>query len=340
MNILLKLNYKKMIIKYIIILVFVTISYTKSLETNVTQSSRCKCGNSAPLTYIPPNLEYNLTPIKIAKNTYMFKGDLNYFNRKNGGDISNTAFIITESGVIVIDTGSSYRYAKAMIREISKITNKKITDVINTHHHPDHFLGNSAFKSAKIWASKITKENISKYGDNYINTLTNLVFDWMKGTTLKVPDHILTENYLKVGNYKLKILYLNGHTKSDIAIYDENTKTLFASDLLFYNRAAATPHANIQKWINSLKKLQKLDYKVIVTGHGSIAKDNKSFIQMIKYLSYLDKIMKDGIRKNKSVFEILQGKQPKEFKNIHLFKKERQRSVIAFYPKYEEMDYD
>ena len=281
---------------------------------------------------------YNLKPEKIAKNTYVFIGKKEYFNVKNGGDISNSAFIVTADGVIVIDTGSSSKYAEQMKKAISKITKKPIVLVINTHHHPDHFLGNSAFKDVNIISTKHTKEDITNNADTYITNLMNITYKWMQGTSVKAPNVELDEikdKYIKLGNHKLKLIYLNGHTHSDLVLYDEYTKTLFASDLIFYNRAAATPHANIENWISALENLKQVNYKVLVPGHGPISTSKEPFDQVKKYLIYLDETLRNSAKEGLSLFEILQLPKPKEFANLAMLDEEFERSVINLYPEYE-----
>ncbi|MFA9373123.1 MAG: quinoprotein relay system zinc metallohydrolase 1 [Poseidonibacter sp.] len=290
------------------------------------------------LTLFAQDFDYKLKPIKIAKNTYSLIGETEFFSVKNGGNISNSSFIITKEGVIVIDTGSSFRYGQQMLEAIKKITNKPIKMVINTHHHPDHFLGNQAFKNSTILASEYTKNDISNNGDLYIINLLNLTYKWMNKTEVKAPNKTLkpfVDKYIKLGKHKLKVIYLEGHTDSDIALYDEYTKTLFASDLIFYNRIAATPHANIEKWIISLEKLRQVDYKVLVPGHGPISYNKEPFDQMKRYLIYLDNTLKESAKKGLSVFEILQLNKPEEFRNMDMIKDEFERSIINLYPKYE-----
>jgi uncharacterized sulfatase len=284
------------------------------------------------------NYDYNLKPIKVAEDTYVFIGKKEFFNVRNGGNISNTSFIVTKDGVIVIDTGSSSKYGNQMLEAIKKITDKPVIKVINTHHHPDHFLGNSAFKDSQIFATKHTKDDIQNNGDLYIDNLYNLAYKWMEKTRVYAPNielDPLKNKYIKHGKHKIKLIYLEGHTKSDLALYDEYTKTLFASDLIFYNRIAATPHANIKTWISTLGKLRQVDYKVLVPGHGPISKEKEPFDQMRRYLIYLDKTLKNSAEKGLSVFEVLNLQKPKEFANLSMIEDEFERSVINLYPKYE-----
>ena len=281
------------------------------------------------------DFDYKLKAIKLSENSYYFYGKEEYFSKENGGDIANASFIITANSVILIDTGSSKSYGEQVKKQIEKITSKPIKYIINTHHHPDHFLGNSAFFSSDIYATEFTKEDIEKNGHLYIANLRNLIKDAINGTKIKAPDKILQSKTLDFDGYKLKVLYLNGHTQSDIAIYDENTKILYASDLVFYKRTPATPHANIQNWIKSLEELEKIDYSVLVPGHGLTSKTKEPIKENIAYLNYLDSTLKSSVKEGLDVFEILEKAIPKEFESFTMFKEEFERSVINLYPLYE-----
>jgi quinoprotein relay system zinc metallohydrolase 1 len=281
------------------------------------------------------DFDYKLKPIKLSDNSYYFYGKEEYFSKQNGGDIANSSFIITKDSVILIDTGSSKLYGEQVKKQIELITNKPIKYILNTHHHPDHFLGNIAFSNSNIYASEYTKNEIETNGDLYIMNLVNIVNDAMNDTKVKAPSQILTSKTLDLDGYKLKILYFDGHTQSDIAIYDENTKILYASDLVFYKRTPATPHANINKWIKSLKELENIPYTILVPGHGITSKTKEPIKENILYLEYLEKILSISAKEGLDIYEILNKPIPIEFKDFTMFKEEFERSVINLYPQYE-----
>ena len=52
----------------------------------------------------PPVLATGWSRSLIAPDTYVFEGAVEHFTLKNGGNILNTGFIVTEAGVIVIQT--------------------------------------------------------------------------------------------------------------------------------------------------------------------------------------------------------------------------------------------
>ena len=76
----------------------------------------------------------------------------------------------------------------------------------------------------------------------------------MKDTKLKAPNKDLNSKILDLDGYKLEVLYLDGHTKSDVAIFDSQTKILYSADLVFHKRTPATAHADIKKWIKNILK--------------------------------------------------------------------------------------
>ena len=287
------------------------------------------------LNLFSSDFEFHLKPEKIAKNSYYFYGKEEYFSEKNGGNISNTAFIITKNSVILIDTGTTVAYANQLKKQIAKISKNPIEYIINTHHHPDHFLGNKAFEKSTIFATEYTSNDIKNNGEKYVSNMIGLIGETAYSTHALSPNKLLSSKKLILDDYELEVLYFNGHTKSDIAILDKNTKTLYASDLIFNQRALSTPHANLKKWIKSLEEIKKLDFDVLVPGHGKVVFSKKVIDENIRYLKYLDEKLISAVENGLTTFEILSQEVPEDIKNYSMFKEEFERSIINLYPKYE-----
>jgi cyclase len=79
---------------------------------------------------------------------------------------SNAAVIVTNDGVVVVDSHSKPSAAQALYQEIQGVTKQPIRKVINTHFHWDHWQGNQAYAAAsptlEILTSERTKENLTK----------------------------------------------------------------------------------------------------------------------------------------------------------------------------------
>ena len=58
------------------------------------------------------------------------------------------AVILNDSGNIVVDTHGTPASAKALIKAVSRISDRPIRNVINTHWHVDHHSGNEIYKAA------------------------------------------------------------------------------------------------------------------------------------------------------------------------------------------------
>ena len=64
------------------------------------------------------------------------------------GVFGNGAFIVGPDSVVVVDTQLRPSWARDLITEIRKVTNKPVRYVINTHWHGDHTNGNMAYAVA------------------------------------------------------------------------------------------------------------------------------------------------------------------------------------------------
>ncbi|SDO71840.1 quinoprotein relay system zinc metallohydrolase 1 [Pseudomonas extremorientalis] len=282
------------------------------------------------------DLDYVLKPRLIADNTWLLEGSTDNFTRDNGGNIVNVGFIVTEPGVVVIDTGPSRRYGEALRQAIARVTDKPVIQVLLTHHHPDHGLGNQAFRDVPIGAVAGTKNLLHEQGDSMAENLYRMVGDWMRGTEVVLPSEALPAGVKTFGSHDLQLLHLRGHTGADLAILDRRTGVLFAGDLVFYQRALTTPHSpGLAIWLADIATLQGLPWTLIVPGHGPIATDAKPFEQMRDYLTWLDQLLRDGAAHGSDMPELIRSPIPERFAGINLSRYELTRSVTHLYPHYE-----
>lgn len=279
--------------------------------------------------------DYGLRAVEIAKNTYLFEGKQEDFSVENGGNIVNTAFIVTDDGVIVIDSGMSRRYGEQQRAAIAKVTDKPILAVYLTHHHPDHFLGNQAYTDTKIFALAETSKLIKVQGEDFRTNMYRLVGDWMRGTLLVMPNEKVKAGKQTIGNHELEFYSVDGHTGSDLAIFDRTTGVLFTGDLVFNGRTPTTPHANVDKWNKTLAAFKNLPFKVLVPGHGSIAKDSAPITQTSNYISWLVDTLKEGASNGMDMNEVMRSEIPEVFQSLSLVKIELTRSVTHLYPTFE-----
>ncbi len=281
-------------------------------------------------------LRYTLQPRQIADDVWLLKGSTDNFDKANGGNIVNTGFIVTESGVVVIDSGPSRRYGEAMRAAIASVTDRPVIKLLLTHHHPDHVLGNQAFTDVPIAALAGTTELLREQGNAMAENMYRLVGDWMRGTEVVLPSETLAPGKLEIGGRSLRLLALRGHTGADLAILDERSGVLFAGDILFYQRALTTPNSpGLDVWLEDLDTLEALPWKRLVAGHGPVADDAAPFLQMRDYLGWLDGLLREAANGGADMNEVIQSPIPERFAGISLTRYELIRSVSHLYPRYE-----
>jgi len=282
------------------------------------------------------DFDYRLAPRQIAQGTWVLEGSTDNFQKANGGNVVNTAFIVTDAGVVVIDSGPSKRYGEAMRQAIAGVTDKPVIEVLLTHHHPDHVLGNQAFAEVSIAALAGTTELLRQQGDAMAENMYRLVGDWMRGTEVVLPTEVVQPGRREVGGHRLRLLGLAGHTGADLAIFDETTGVLFAGDLVFYERALTTPNSpGLDVWQRDLDTLQALPWQQLVPGHGPVASDSRPFALMHDYLRWLDGLMREGAEQGADMVEMIRSPVPERFAAISLTRYELIRSVSHLYPRYE-----
>ncbi len=282
--------------------------------------------------------DYGLQAQKVAEDTWVFIGTMEDFSLENGGNIVNTGFIVTEDGVVVIDSGPSWLYGQQVRVAIKEITELPIVKVILTHHHPDHVLGSQAYKGIDIQALPRTIKDLASFGEGYLNNVYRMSGDWMLGTEL-VMDWLspLSRDTEVIGGHRLRYIHAGGHTASDLMVLDETTGVLFAGDLVFHNRTLTTPHAEPQRWFSSLDLISKLEFSVLVPGHGQVARNLGPVEQTRDYLSWLEQTIRQAVENGLGMNEVLATEIPHRFRHLKVLHREFTRSVSHRFPVYEKL---
>jgi uncharacterized sulfatase len=280
--------------------------------------------------------DYGLQAQPVAEGVYTFIGKTEDFTTANGGNIVNTGFIIAPAGIIVIDSGASLRYGQQMRQAIARVSDRPLALVINTHHHPDHFLGNQAFVGTPLAALPATIDGIVSEGNAFAENLFRLTGDWMKGTEVVAPSRVLAAGNTEIAGRKLRLIVLDGHTGADLAIYDEASGVLFAGDLVFNGRAPTTPHADLAHWLAALDQLEAVTreagFTALLPGHGVVARDAAPIRQTRAWLLWLRGAMQQAARDGLDMNEVLALPLPAEFASLPVAASEYRRSVGHLFP--------
>ena len=285
--------------------------------------------------------KFNLIPIEVSKNVYVFLGDIDDVNNNNGGAISNTGFIIGDNSIIVIDAGPSYLYASNVIEIINSYSNLPIKYLVVTHHHADHSFGISRYLeiNTEIIMAEAEAKRYLKYGNRSLRQLYNLIGEeWFLNTEINTFNN-LGKKYpinLDLGNRNITIeLFEEGHSDGDLIIKDISSNILFVGDLVFNQRAPTSPHANIYNWKNYLDEIMNKDWDYLIPGHGNIIKNKEDILQTKKWINFIDKTAKQASKNGVSALEIFNKGLPQIIKKYKLGKETWYRDLPILINKYE-----
>ncbi len=277
--------------------------------------------------------------LQLAPNVYVVQGDHSHFSAANGGNIVNTGFVVTDDGVLVIDTGPSLQYGKQFRALIESVTDSPIKRVVNSHHHPDHFFGNQAFSDVPIAATAETRLAMAARADAYADSLYRLIGRAMFGTEYLLPTETVSPGPWQLGDRQVEFIESAGHTESELVISDSHSGVLFVGDLVFHQRAPTTPHADIEIWLASLTALRALDFSILVPGHGPVDRDGASIKATSTYLQWLQESLRAAASRGATAAEALHQPLPAPFDDLAAMPDEYQRSVHHLYPKLEEQSF-
>ena len=206
---------------------------------------------------------------QVAPDLYFLYDDLS----------SNSAFLVTDEGVLVIDTRQHPAHGRDLIERIRKITDKPVKWAINTHAHGDHVYGNPAFKAAgaTLIAHRDVAAGMAK--NEQLEFKRRLAFfKSMKLDPAEVkmvlPDVTFDSRLtLKLGGRTVEIMYLGaGQNPGDTLVYFPHARALFVGGPFAKNNwsnMSFTP--SMDGWIALLHKIADMPgVDVFLPGHGDV----------------------------------------------------------------------
>ncbi len=222
---------------------------------------------------------------KLGEGVYAVLGDT---GRGSEGR-SNAGFVVTKTGVVVIDALASPAQGQTLLRTIRTITPLPVRWLILTHHHPDHTFGAIVFKraGAKVIAHPDRRTLASEDGDDaMVSAWTGVLgLREMQGFAFAdTPDiPVAHDTTLTLGGREFVIdVPGTAHTAGDLVIWLPDARVLFAGDLLIEDGVAMVVDGSSGGLLAALDRVAALEPLQVMPGHGRIPANPMQLIQLTR----------------------------------------------------------
>lgn len=216
---------------------------------------------------------------KLAEDVYLYRHQFH-----------QAIFLTTPKGVIVTDP-ISLEAATWLKSEIKKLTDQPVRYVVYSHHHDDHITGGSVFAGqASFISHAAAREKILQAAD----------------PTTPVPELTFSDRMtIDLGGKRIELIYTGrNHSDNSLVVLLPQHKLLFAVDFIPVETVAyRTMQSDYpDDWIESLKRVEQLDFEILVPGHGKIGK--KEHVRQFRgYLEDLRAAVQEQVQKGASLEE-------------------------------------
>jgi len=184
--------------------------------------------------------EFHPKAEQVVDKVYAIVGPLGQRHMDNDGLNSNSGFIVTDQGVILIDSGASKLGAQKLEAAIRAVTPQPVRWVVNTGSQDHRWLGNDHFarQGAQIIALKRTAATQAEFGAQHMGMLKSFLGPRLEGTQPLPATTLLDgdEVTLEVAGETLVLRYTNAHFPGDAWVWLPKRDVVFTGDLVFVDR--------------------------------------------------------------------------------------------------------
>lgn len=281
---------------------------------------------------------------QIAPGVYAVLGALEEPAPANRGVVGNYGILVGETGVVLIETGTSARYAQRMLEDLRKLTDKPVLLAINTHQSPAFVFGNGTLveKGVPIVAHREVDALIAARCARCLKLLqTALGPVEMEGSKVVRPTQLIDgTTTLTVGGRTIDLLYY-GPTSSpgSLAVYDRESGTLFTGGMASIDRIPDVKDGDFPTWRRALEEMRRLQPKRVVPGEGPVSSPAR-LSEMDKYLELVMPATQEAFRKRLSLTQAPAAAELPSFRHWALYDTVHKKNVEQLYLRLEKESFN
>jgi cyclase len=231
-----------------------------------------------------------------------------YVQATGGFCIANAGLIVGPEGAIAVDALFTPPMTRAFQAEIKRRTDRHVRQLINTHHHVDHTLGNEHFKDLDIIGHIRCREEVLRVGvprERLIAAAPHFTADLVQ-SAIRPPNVTFADRMvIYLGDRRIELMHLGtGHTVDDVLVYLPVEKLLFAGDVAFHYVTPLAFEGHISGWMRVIDAINKMDVETIVPGHGPVG-DKSDLRELRDYFALLKREARRGFDEGAPVEDVV-----------------------------------
>ena len=191
--------------------------------------------------------------------------------------LTNGGIIVGDEGVLLVDSLRVPSFARHLIEDVRKLTDKPIRYVIDTHSHWDHSWGNEEFPDSTIIGHANCRAEMLdlEAREWWMNRVVSSGESWSEeAKTVNVTPPNLTfdeKMSLYFAGRRIDLLYLGrAHTSGDVFIHLPDDRLLFTGDVAQDGGVPFMLDGYLEDWVGTDTRLTDLDCERFMAGHGPI----------------------------------------------------------------------
>jgi glyoxylase-like metal-dependent hydrolase (beta-lactamase superfamily II) len=213
-------------------------------------------------------------PVEVIPHVWSAIGATAPPTYENAGHNNNLSFIVTGDGVVVVNSGASWKLAEALHDEIRRVTDQPVRLVIVENGQGHAMLGNGywAAQGLPILAHAEAAAEFADGAPQDLASLQRYARENAEGTVIAPPTETFTDRkVIEMGEVTIEVLHLGpAHSPGDTQVWIPQWSVMIAGDIAFHERMPPIFEGTCTScWIETWETaFAPLAPTYVIPGHG------------------------------------------------------------------------